>query len=450
MKSNIIGLALIAYLFIMMDNTLISQESGIFDYEIEFADFNSEYSDFYAMYFGDEIIYISDRNSRKFVNCYDERTSRHFCNYYSPGEDDKVQSLIKHLNTCRHEGPLTVNQDLDLVFFTRTSKSKKLNIYYVKYENGSWSEEYEFPVNDPSYSVGHPSLCPEERYVYFASDMPGGFGGTDIYRIKYNSGNWGDPENLGGNINSSYNELFPFIRLDNVLFFSSDDKSGFGGRDLYKAYPEKDHFESRILLGEPFNSKFDDFAYFSSVNIDDGLEIGFFSSDRPGGIGSDDIYRFSALTETLLIAEVVEEEIEEIEIEKIFEEIDISSLVEASDDGRLMFKTVYFEFDDVVILPEYIGELDKISDFLNSNPAIMMKVSAHTDSRGTTQYNIGLSERRAASVIKYLHERMKNPDQVYGKGYGDSQIINHCVNGVECSDDEHRVNRRAEFEIITE
>ncbi len=435
-------------ILLIVSSISLSQESELPDYEIGFADFNSPYSDFSAIYFGEDIVYISDRNSKIMINCYDERTSRHFCNYYSPGENPKLQSLIKHINTCRHEGPMTVNRDLDLVFFTRTSQSKKLNIYYIMYENGDWSEEFAFPVNDDSYSVGHPALCPDGRYLYFASDMPGGFGGTDIYRIEYNSGSWGEYENLGGNINSPYNELFPFVRMDGVLFFSSDDNSGFGGRDIYQAFPVENNFEPRLLMDKPINSQWDDFAYFSRAN-DQGMETGFFSSDRPGGAGSDDIYYFTANIETL-IPEVIADLEPEPEPEKIFKEFDISGLVIADEEGRLVFKTVYFEFDDHTILPEYYEELNKVSDFLNANPNIIMKVSAHTDSRGTAEYNRDLSERRAASVINYLHNNMKNPSQVYGKGYGDSKVVNHCLNGVECTDEEHRVNRRAEFEIISQ
>ncbi|HEB62579.1 MAG TPA: OmpA family protein, partial [Bacteroidetes bacterium] len=170
-------------------------------------------------------------------------------------------------------------------------KEKDINpmgIYLYKYQNGFWISDGELPVNSYGYKVFHPSWDEENNRLYFASDMPGGYGGTDIYSIKYVNGKWIELKNLGSDINTEANEAFPFIYKSKYLFFASKRKGGKGGFDIYFSLQNDDKFESPVNLGPRFNSRSDDFG----LILNDDSNLGYFTSNRPGGIGKDDIYKF--------------------------------------------------------------------------------------------------------------------------------------------------------------
>ena len=148
-----------------------------------------------------------------------------------------------------------------------------------------------FPINSTQYSTGHPSLSADGRHLYFTSDMPGGLGGTDIYRISYVNGEWGLPENLGQNINSSFNEMFPFISKENILYFSSNSTEGLGGLDVWCSFLNNNTISSKINMGAPINTIYDDFAL-TEFSRNNDILAGYLSSNRPNGVGLDDIYEW--------------------------------------------------------------------------------------------------------------------------------------------------------------
>jgi hypothetical protein len=164
----------------------------------------------------------------------------------------------------------------------------KLEIYFAELKNGAWQNEIAFKLNSSEHSVGHPWLSEDGNTMYFASDMPGGFGGTDIYKIERTAGGeWGEAVNLGEKINTVGDEMFPFYQEKQGLFmFASNAHTGLGGLDLFLVYAPKHKMGKLMNMGAPLNSSFDDFA----VIADPEMKKGFFSSNREGGKGDDDIY----------------------------------------------------------------------------------------------------------------------------------------------------------------
>jgi outer membrane protein OmpA-like peptidoglycan-associated protein/tetratricopeptide (TPR) repeat protein len=213
----------------------------------------------------------------------------------------EVSKFASSLNTKYHDGPVTFFSSGDSMIFTRNNfldgkrgESKegvnKLKLYAAKLKDGNWGEIKELPFNNDQYSVGHPSLSLDNKRLYFVSDMPGGFGGTDIYVSQYESGQWAKPVNLGKEINTAANEMFPFIDSTNTLYFSSEGLGGLGGLDLFFTKLRDDGTPSNIVnMGYPVNSDKDDFG----ITVDRSGKAGYFSSNRKRGVGDDDIYRFT-------------------------------------------------------------------------------------------------------------------------------------------------------------
>ncbi len=212
-------------------------------------------------------------------------------------QDKRVISFDKKINSKFHEGPASFTKDGNTIYFTRNnylgSAQKgddgiiKLKIYTSEKKNGQWAKPKELPFNNKNYSVGHPALSPDESTLYFVSDMPGGFGGTDIYKVtKSGDGSWSTPVNMGKIINTEGNEMFPYVDSHNVLFFASNGHAGLGGLDIFQT--DLNNLSSVENIGFPINSKKDDFGM-----IVDSTELhGYFSSNRDKGSGDDDIYLF--------------------------------------------------------------------------------------------------------------------------------------------------------------
>ena len=228
-------------------------------------------------------------------NVFDDTSRIIKCLVHTP-----VSSFSAVLNTASHEGPLTFNSTYDTVYFTRNVepnkkhkfakfKSPQLRIFIAVLELGKWKEIGEFPFNGDDFSCGHPSLSIDGKTLYFTSNMAGGYGGTDIYKTELKNGFWNAPKNLGSNVNTRGNELFPFVDQSNNLFFASDGHPGLGGLDIFQTeYDEK--FSLPIKnLGNPINSSLDDFG----LIYDNERNRGYFSSNRIRGIYDDDIYHFS-------------------------------------------------------------------------------------------------------------------------------------------------------------
>jgi outer membrane protein OmpA-like peptidoglycan-associated protein len=281
-----------------------SLEKSANDYSIEKATFNSETgSDFSPAFMGDKIVFCSNRHSTSNGIRKDEFkwTKTSFLDLYVVDANGNVEVFNKKLNSRYHEGPVAFFQGNNKVVFTRNNyfegKYKessegvnKLKMFFAeKTETGSWGNVVPFPYNSDEYSVGHPTLSPDGQTLYFASDMPGGLGETDIYMSKLENGVWGKPVNMGKGINTEGKEEFPFMDGKGHLFFSSTGYGGFGGLDIFFAENVNGQFEKPTNVGLPLNSSQDDFG----IIVDETGMAGYLSSDRASAAAQDDIYKFS-------------------------------------------------------------------------------------------------------------------------------------------------------------
>lgn len=217
------------------------------------------------------------------------------------GEMTHPQPFSPKLNQAFHDGPASFSPDGRTVYFTRSykGKSKKengiktnlLKIFYAEKIAGGWSVPKPFVYNSTEYSVGHPAISPDGKTLYFASDMPGGQGGTDIWMCSLSNGSWSAPANLGNVINTTENEMFPYLSEDGTLFFASEGHPGYGALDIFSSKFQDGKWSVPSNLKSPINSSFDDFA----LAFIPGTKNGFFSSNRPGGQGNDDIYSFKLM-----------------------------------------------------------------------------------------------------------------------------------------------------------
>lgn len=212
----------------------------------------------------------------------------------------KAEKFSRTLNTKYHEGPMTFTKDQTFIVFTRNNGSKgksgkstdgvrKLKLYSAVMRNNKWHDVTELPFNSPEYSVGHPAFSPDDQKLYFVSDMPGGYGGTDLYVVEFNNGQWGTPVNMGKELNTEGNEMFPYVDSAGNLYFASDGHEGIGGLDIFYA-EMRDGIPYRGVqnVGYPINSEKDDFGLIT----DRGRTTGYFSSNRRKGVSDDDIYSF--------------------------------------------------------------------------------------------------------------------------------------------------------------
>lgn len=226
------------------------------------------------------------------------------------------ETFAPKLRTPYHDGPACFDQKNNIIYFTRnnivkgkTAKSKQgivnLKIFWGKHTDGEWKPVGEFKYNSDEYSVGHPSVNPDGTILYFASDMPGGYGKSDIYYCVRSGGNWSQPANLGPFINTSGNEFFPFMSNDGILYFASDRLEGLGGMDIYYSIPEQGIFNKCQNMGYPVNSSSDDFG----ITFDWSGMKGYFCSNRRGGKGDDDIYFLKVKSDSLIIKGTVKEKV---------------------------------------------------------------------------------------------------------------------------------------------
>jgi outer membrane protein OmpA-like peptidoglycan-associated protein len=315
-----------------MDVNQFYQDSS--SYKIEYLPINSRYPDFSPMYYGKGLAFISARTERSSVKRVFSWNQTPFLDiYFHPdtseimilpepqeltaslggaplAKDDiatperklsKTEIFSRTLNTKYHEGPMTFFQDQKKIIFTRNNDDKgkagksnegirKLMLYSAEHKGGDkWVNIKELPFNNKDYSCGHPALSPDDSKLYFASDMPGGFGGTDLYVVEHKNGKWGKPVNLGREINTEGNEMFPYVDADGNLYFSSDGHEGLGGLDVFYTELIDDIPVKGVKnVGAPINSEKDDFGFIT----DKDRNSGYFSSNRKRGNSDDNLYSF--------------------------------------------------------------------------------------------------------------------------------------------------------------
>ncbi|MEW7292748.1 TolB family protein [Aquimarina sp. 2304DJ70-9] len=290
----------------LLDTLTITEEKSE-KFKINFLNINSEYSDYAPSFYEGELVFASSRNVNSISKSFDEVSNQPFLDLYTTAkksDKEKIRKLKGSINTKFHESSATFSKDRKTVYFTRNNYSKRkskaniegsvlLKIYRARYVDGKWKDIEELPFSSDEYSIAHPTLSPDGRFLYFASDMPGSFGKSDIYVVKINEdGSFGIPENLGDRINTSGRETFPYISDKGKLFFASDGHKGMGGLDIFMTIDNYNEDVEVYNLGEPINSPEDDFTFI----INEEHKIGFFASNRKGGRGDDDIYGFRQLT----------------------------------------------------------------------------------------------------------------------------------------------------------
>ncbi|MCB2197621.1 MAG: PKD domain-containing protein [Bacteroidetes bacterium] len=277
------------------------------DYTISLLPFNTtKYDEFAPVYYRGDIVFCSNRKNAIFINYSDEKENLPLLDIYYVEEGRRntwgdPEVFLKEYMTPYNEGPATFNGRGTEIYFTRNidikkrignsiNKNNKLGIYYSKYSRRSgWSNPTPFKYNNKAYNFAHPSLSEDEQFLYFVSDMEGGYGGTDIYVCELENGNWGPPQNLGPSINTSGNEFFPFIHSSGRLYFSSDEHESIGRLDIFYSEKVNGEWHKPIPMDPPINTRYNDFA----LIIDAFKKTGMFCSDRERT--SDDIYTFSPL-----------------------------------------------------------------------------------------------------------------------------------------------------------
>ena len=257
---------------------------------------NSKDADFCPLVYEDGLIFVSERGIDLVnENQYGLSSKPYLSIFYAKKDKDfkKAKKFSNQLNSIYHDGPVSISSDKTTLYFTRVEKKElgksyinRLKIFSATLENNKWKNLTPFKYNSADYSVAHPWISEDGSKLFFASDMPGGMGGMDIYMCTKDGDSWSKPLNLGGGVNTNENEVFPYFRKG-VLYFSSEGHSGYGGLDIFSV-KENDQWKNPENLKSPLNSSKDDFGIFYK---DDNS--GYFSSNREGGIGSDDIYSFS-------------------------------------------------------------------------------------------------------------------------------------------------------------
>lgn len=480
--------------------------------QIEKTKLNTSQSDFgpafaagelwFSGYTGEEISKLEKGESKGiFYNLFNVKVD-------SEGNTNgEKNSQFEKISEGYHAGPVSFCDKTQELFVTLSNfenpdiRNKvyrkadvRLKIIIVKKVGGEWTLTEEFPFNNPTYSVGHPAISVTGDTLIYASNKPdSGFGETDLYMSVRKNGKWGEPTNLGAKINTQYDEMFPFFFKGSMLFYASNagngEKADF---NILYSCVDGNGFSTPKLLDE-LNTGEDDFG----LVIHDNEKVGYFASRRAGGMGDDDIYKvmfkgdynlellvvdkktgnsianpkvkFSdnvagvlsglaitrALTENSTVLATSELEgyqnssVSISTANKPYGTIRETILVEKVEVGqKFVMDNIFYDFDKWDILAESEIELNKLVKVLNENPSWKVELGSHTDSRGSDSYNETLSQKRSDSAVAYIVDKGIAQNRIIAKGYGESQLVNRCKNGVECSDDEHRQNRRTEFTIL--
>ena len=597
----------------------LKKDSG--NYTVKRLDINSDENDFCPYVINNEMYFLSSRRNTSVIGAKYEWDDSYFLDVYKGyidgGTVKNAESVKDGIKTKVHEGPLCFTKDGKTEFITRNnyfhkklkkSKENKVNlkIFIRKKEGEKWADWTEFTFNSDEYSCGHPAVSSDGSTLYFVSDMPGTLGLTDIWVSKFENNNWTKPENLGQTINTEGREMFPQIFENDILFYSSDGKTGLGGLDVFYSIPGGDNYFESQNLGYPLNSQHDDFGFFALTNT-----TGYLSSNR--GDTKDDIYSF--VSKRPIISNAVNLIVKEKESKEIIQDADVTIIDEdgktvgqakSNDKGEVKFNVLpgknykvkatkdgYKESvgiikdtevarlgnskkellvekkiigllclivdaenlspienvkvtlvdgfnqknslgfttnkdgdfrhiykdkkigDDLsyivkmekegyvtktqgvdltikkegyVLLHEFLNtkmykiklgadlgkmidlhpiyfdlgkfnintassvELNKIVTIMKENPSMTIELGAHTDCRGSAASNLGLSDKRAKASAAYIVSKGIDKTRIYGKGYGESKLINDCkCEGAvksPCGEQVHAENRRTEFKIV--
>jgi outer membrane protein OmpA-like peptidoglycan-associated protein/tetratricopeptide (TPR) repeat protein len=488
-------------------------------FNIQNLGFNTEYSDFGGTLQDGKLYITSARNTSRKTYGWNEQP---FLDIYEmvKNEDGTYQAgtLVEDkVNTKYHEGVVSFSPDGKTMYFSRESFFEKeyekdsitktryslLHLFKATKTGNTWNNVEGFNINSENYSVKNPSVSPDGKTLYFASDMPGGFGLFDIYRSTINDdGTLGEPMNLGQKVNTQGQEMFPYISSNNTLYFSSNGHLGLGNLDVFYSKVVDGKMGPVRNVGIPINSNADDFAF----HLDEETEEGYVSSNREGGIGGDDVYaikKLQPLCDVLITGTVTDSETrnpinaasvtlyddqgnkvlskvtnsdgtvefivecgKESELEVVMDgyesqKLTVSASEEEEEQVSIMLdpieeligpetinlNPIYFDFDKSNVTAQAAFELDKLVQIMNKYPEMVISATSHTDSRGSASYNEKLSDRRAKTTVQYVISKGIDASRITGMGKGENEPKVDC--GSNCSDEDHQMNRRSEFIIVS-
>lgn len=498
-------------------------------YTLTNLDVNTPKSEFGTAFYGERIIFASSKDTTRLSTNLYTWNNQPFLNLYvgdRNANDGNIYNdaiFLKNVMTKYHEATATFTADLKTIYYTTNivlnkklaldeSRTNNFQIIKGQIEDGKLIKQENLFFNSKNYSNGHPSLSEDGKWLFFASDMPGGYGETDLYVAQIApDGTIGTPQNLGPTINTIGNELFPYFK-NGILYFSSDGHYGYGDLDVYQStFLGKLNFTEPRNLGQPINSNKDDFAYI----VDSSDTFGYHSSNRAQGKGDDDIYYFikgkpvcnqtvsgrvtNARTKLSIEAATIEvrdafgdlvtttttdatglykvmlpcnkkvkitaskinhskEEKEVTTLKKDggevadvnFELSNYDDLVKKEDNlEKIIVNPIFFNYDKYDITQQAATELDKVVFVMQKFPNVKIRIESHTDSRGKDQYNRLLSDNRAKSTQAYIISKGIDAQRIESAlGYGESRLTNRCKDGAKCSEEEHFRNRRSDFIII--
>ncbi len=506
------------------------------NYEVEnMKYFNSRDKDFSPFYASDDyqIVYFTSSREEATGNDIHGATEENFSDIFQSRMDRKGKwsvpiPLDENINTEFEEGTPVLSDDYSTMYFTRCSINKNKNlgcqIYTSTRQGDTWTEAKPMKIADDSVIIAHPAISTDELTMYFVSNMPEGIGRKDLWKVTRSTpgDEWSEPENLGPEINTVDDEMFPFLHPDGTLYFASDGRIGMGGLDIFMARQNEDGSWKVENMRYPINSSADDFG----IVFEKEMERGYFSSSRKGH-GNDEIYSF-------VLPPLKFNVIGEVRDDKSDELLDNASVKSIGSDGvtletttdeegsfRFMLKPntdyvfvasrvgylngkarettkgldqstdirtiiylsniaeaielsnsdVFYDFAKWDLRPEAMVSLDQLIETLNDNPTVTIELMSHTDSRGSDEDNIELSQKRAQSVVDYLILKGIDPVRLSAKGYGEStpKIISkrtseqysflrdgvtltesfiNSLPTLEQREIAHQLNRRTEFRVL--
>jgi outer membrane protein OmpA-like peptidoglycan-associated protein/tetratricopeptide (TPR) repeat protein len=480
-------------------------------YELSTLEFNTEFSDYGGTVKDGNLYFSSARNKSRRNYGWNEEP---YLDVYQIAllDAQEAELISGDVNTRYHEGLVSFSPDGNTIYFSRESftegdyeknkeaKTKKSLLYlFSATKNGdAWGNVQPLSLNNKEYSVKSPSVSKDGKTLYFASDMPGGKGLFDIYKVAINSdGSFGTVENLGDKVNTEGQEMFPYISDEDVLYFSSNGHLGLGGLDVFYTTESGDV----VNAGVPVNSNADDLAF--TINEETGE--GFVSSNREGGKGNDDIYALKRLEPclvdltTTVVDNVTNNPLSGVEVTikdasgrvvsnqtsdangqveytvSCDKTLDISGVLKdylsntitfsGSNEkeyalqlnldpieviiveDKVVLNPIYFEFDKSNITEQGAFELDKLVAVMSKYPEMVIIAESHTDSRGPASYNERLSDRRAKSTVQYVISKGIDASRISGVGKGENEPKIDC--GSKCTEEEYQTNRRSEFIIVS-
>jgi peptidoglycan-associated lipoprotein len=448
----------------------------------EMKDINSKDADFSPAYARDDfgIVYFTSSRDDARGNKTHGATGQNFTDIFESRLDKKgkwsIPVPVEVLNSEFEDGTPNISTDYKEIYFTRCEAGKREKrgcaIMYSQRKGESWTDPKNLGIMPDSIVAAHPAISPDGLTLYFVSDVKGGFGGKDIYFVTRDKPGspWSKPKNAGPDINTSGDEVFPYIRNDGTLYFSSDGHIGMGGLDIFKAKPQPDGTWVVQNLKPPINSSSDDFG----IVFQNETEAGIFSSTRKGK-GNDDLYSFEMPPLKFNVTGLVKDEKTSIAVQgsavKLIASDGTNFQAETGASGDFKFalkpavdyiflaskrgylngkekvttkgqeksrdfmvtilltpidkpielSNIFYDFDKWDLRPESMVTLDKLVETLNDNPNVTIELMSHTDSRNTEEYNLTLSQKRAQSVVDYLISKGIELDRLTAKGYGKSK-----------------------------